>query len=395
MRILLTGGAGFIGSHIASQLVARGDDVRVLDCLHPAAHGEAATGASPQPGGEAATFGGDQLPAGAGFIRADVRDPVAVRSALGGVDAVVHQAAMVGMGVDVADMPEYVGCNDLGTAVLLAAMAATGVSRLVLASSMVVYGEGAYECGEHGVVRPLPRDADDLRAGQFEPRCPHCTAPLVPGRVDEDATLDPRSVYAATKLAQEHLSAAWAHATGGAVVALRYHNVYGPGMPRDTPYSGVAAIFRSALERGVGPRVFEDGAQRRDFIHVADVARANVVALDSLTGAEPAGKPAPFRAYNVATGRPRTVADMARALSGALAGPEPVITGQFRAADVRHVVASPIRAARDLGFMASVEFGDGIAEFATAPLRGTATVSGHGAGTPPVVAQMADAGAQV
>ena len=237
-----------------------------------------------------------------------MRDRAAVAAALRGVDAVVHQAAMVGMGVDLDDLPEYVGCNDLGTAVLLAEMARAGVHRLVLASSMVVYGEGAYACAEHGPARPPARDVADLAAGRFEPRCPRCGDPLTPALVDEDAPLDPRSVYAATKLAQEHLSAAWARQTGGTVVALRYHNVYGPGMPRDTPYSGVAAIFRSALEAGRAPRVFEDGRQRRDFVHVRDVARANLAALDATAQAATG-----LRAYNVASGTPTTVGEMAGA----------------------------------------------------------------------------------
>src|SRR5439155_21536844 len=170
--------------------------------------------------------------------------------------------------------------------------------------------------------------------------------------------LEPRSVYAATKLAQEHLAAVWARATGAGAVALRYHNVYGPRMPRDTPYSGVAAIFRSALERGAPPEVFEDGRQRRDFVHVRDVAAANVLALAAAdTG---------FRAYNVASGRPRTVGDLAEALAAAMDGPAPVVTGRFRAGDVRHVVASPERARRELGFTATVPFADGVAEFARA-----------------------------
>lgn len=174
-------------------------------------------------------------------------------AALSGVDAVCHQAAMVGLGKDFADAPEYVGCNDLGTAVLLAGMAAAGVRDLVLAGSMVVYGEGRYDCPRHGSVRPGPRAVADLDAGRFEPRCPACGAELVPGLVTEEAAGDPRNVYAATKLAQEHLAAAWTRATGGRAVALRYHNVYGPGMPRDTPYAGVASFFRSALARGEAP----------------------------------------------------------------------------------------------------------------------------------------------
>jgi dTDP-L-rhamnose 4-epimerase len=279
-----------------------------------------------------------------------------------GVDVVVHQAAMVGMGVDLADLPEYVGCNDLGTAVLLAEMARAGTARLVLASSMVVYGEGAYTCAGHGAVVPLARGAADLAAGRFEPACPRCGAPLTPGLVDEDARLEPRSVYAATKLAQEHLVAAWARGSGGAAVALRYHNVYGPGMPRDTPYSGVAALFRSALEAGRPPRVFEDGRQRRDFVHVRDVARANAAAVDAT------GTPG-FRAYNIASGTPTTVGAMATALADAFGGPAPQVTGAFRAGDVRHIVASPRRAADELGFRATVDLDSGLAEFVRAPLR--------------------------
>jgi dTDP-L-rhamnose 4-epimerase len=297
-------------------------------------------------------------------LTADVRDPAAVGRALAGVDAVVHQAAMVGLGVDLDDLPEYVGCNDLGTAVLLAAMARTGVHRLVLASSMVVYGEGAYACPDHGPVSPAARDVADLAAGRFEPGCPVCGAPLSPGLVDESARLDPRSVYAATKVAQEHLTAAWARQTGASVAALRYHNVYGPGMPRNTPYSGVAAIFRSALEAGRAPRVFEDGNQRRDFVHVRDVAAANVAALTST------GSASGWRAYNIASGVATTVGEMARALASAMHGPTPVVTGEFRLGDVRHVVASPARAEAELGFRAAVGLADGMAEFARAALRG-------------------------
>jgi dTDP-L-rhamnose 4-epimerase len=349
MRVLVTGGAGFIGSHVVELLVAGGYEVVALDVLHPAAHGATA----------------DPPYLDVPLIRADVRDQAAVAAALRGVEAVVHQAAMVGMGVDMTDLPQYVGCNDLGTAVLLAQMARAGVGRLVLASSMVVYGEGAYACPAHGSTRPAPREPADLAAGRFEPTCPRCGAPLSPGQVDEDAPLEPRSVYAATKLAQEHLSGAWARATGASAVALRYHNVYGPRMPRDSPYSGVAAIFRSSLERGEAPRVFEDGRQRRDFVHVRDVALANLAALDALERA-PSGS---LRAYNIASGNPRTVGKLAGALAAATDGPAPVVTGQFRAGDVRHVVASPARARQELGFTASVAFDAGVAEFARAPLR--------------------------
>src|SRR5690606_37769469 len=154
----------------------------------------------------------------------------------------------------------------------LSAMAAVGPRRLVLASSMVVYGEGAYDSDRHGSVPPGPRRVEDLEHGRFEPPCPVCGGALRPGLVDEDSRLDPRNAYAASKVAKEHYAAAWARAVDGSVIALRYHNVYGPGLPMDTPYAGVAALFRTALQKGRPPRVFEDGVQRRDFVHVRDVA---------------------------------------------------------------------------------------------------------------------------
>ena len=290
-----------------------------------------------------------------------MRDPEVALRAVAGVTAVCHQAAMVGLGVDIGDIADYVSHNDLGTAVLLRALAASGFAgRLVLGSSMVVYGEGRYRCPAHGIVRPGPRVASDLDAGQFEPPCPVCGSALVCERVDEDAPTDPRNVYAATKLAQEHLCGAFARETGVAFTALRYHNVYGPRMPRDTPYAGVASIFRSAFAGGRAPRVFEDGGQQRDFVHVRDVARANVLAL---------GDGAPGT-YNVASGTPRTVLDLAEALGRAIPGaPSPVVTGEWRAGDVRHIVASPARAAAALGFAAVEDFEAGMREFAVAELR--------------------------
>lgn len=346
MRVLITGGAGFIGSHIADLLIARGYEVRLLDALLPAAHSAG------------------QLPTyldGYDVVRADLADTASLRSALSDVDAVCHQAAMVGLETGVADMSDYVLHNDLGTARLLTAMAEESVSRLVLAGSMVVYGEGRYRCAVHGAVRPGPRAGEDLESGVFEPRCPECGALLDPGLVPEDAPVDPRNTYAATKLAQEHLAATWCRHTGGSAAALRYHNVYGPRMPRDTPYAGVASLFRSALASGRAPAVFEDGGQRRDFVHVEDVARANLAALQAATPG--------FRAYNVCSGQPRTILDMARALAEAAGGPEPVVTAQYRLGDVRHIVADPAQAADELGFHAERDFGAGMAEFGTAQLR--------------------------
>jgi dTDP-L-rhamnose 4-epimerase len=331
MRVLVTGSAGFIGSHVVEALRERDHDVRTLDVRY----------------GE------------------DVRDEATVARCLAGVDVVCHQAAKVGLGLNIFDMPDYAATNVLGTSVLLAAMARAEVGRLVLASSMVIYGEGAYDCDGHGRVRPGPRAETDLLAGRFEPRCPFCGSPLTPKTVGEESLKDPRNAYADTKLAQEHLAASWARATGGAVAALRYHNVYGPRMPRDTPYAGVAAIFRSCLERGEAPRVFEDGGQRRDFVHVRDVARANVLAVESLEVSDAIGdRP---RAYNVASGDVRTIGDLATALAKAYGGPDPVVTGDYRLGDVRHIVASPDRAAAELCFRASVSFEDGMAEFAARP----------------------------
>ena len=328
--ILVTGGAGFIGSHIVEALVEEGLGVRVLDaCL-----------------GE------------------DVTDGAAVRRALRGVDAVCHQAAMVGLGQDMLDIADYSRNNDLGTAVLLRELAAVGFAgRLVLASSMVVYGEGGYRCPNHGERRAEPRDPADLAAGLFEPRCPDCGEALEPLPIDESAPLDPRSVYAATKAHQEHLCFCFARETGVPVTALRYHNVYGPRMPRDTPYAGVAALFASALAAGRSPRVFEDGRQLRDFVHVRDVARANVLALTT-------PEPLPG-AFNVASGQPRTVGELAAALHVAAGQkmPPPVVTGEFRLGDVRHVFASAERAEEVLGFRAREPFEASVAEFARPLLR--------------------------
>ncbi|WP_189220949.1 NAD-dependent epimerase/dehydratase family protein [Saccharothrix coeruleofusca] len=340
MRVLLTGGAGFIGSHIADLLTARGDEVVVLDAYLPQAHRERPADAS------------------------GVADVTAIGPAdLAGVDVVCHQAALVGHGLDPSDAPGYAFNNDYGTAALLAAMHAAGVTRLVLASSMVVYGEGRYRCAEHGVVRPGPRRAEDVARGRFEPPCPRCGAALEPLLVPEDAPLDPRSTYAASKLAQEHYAAAWARQTGGQVWALRYHNVYGARMPRDTPYAGVASLFRSALERGEAPTVLEDGRQRRDFVHVSDVARANVLAVDTPQ------QEGSFTPLNICSGEPRTVGELADELADACGGPRPRVVGGARAADVRHVVGDPAKAAELLGFRAATGFAEGVKRFASDPLR--------------------------
>jgi len=347
--VLVTGGAGFVGSAVVDALLGEGHEVRVVDALDPAAHD-----GPPAYLAEAATM-----------VVADLCDAAAWAHLLDGVEAVCHQAAKVGVGKDVRDAPAYVHANDAGTAALLAALSARGFAgRLVLAGSMVVYGEGRYTCAEHGVVRPGARRVADLAAGRFEPPCPRCGLPLAPGLVPEDAPADPRSIYAVTKLTQEHLSAVWARESGAALTVLRYHNVYGPRMPRDTPYAGVASIFRSALAAGRAPEVFEDGGQLRDFVHVADVARANVLALTA--------PQAPPGTYNVASGEPRTILALAAALAAEVGGPAPITTGAYRLGDVRHVVASPALACERLGFRAQIPFAQGAAAFARDPLRASA-----------------------
>lgn len=343
MMMLVTGGAGFIGSEIVRLAVDRGAEVRVLDSLRADVH---RTAPGPVDGVE--------------LVRGDVRDATVLDRALRGVDVVCHQAAKVGLGVDLSDAPDYTESNVTGTAELVAAMDRAGVGGLVLASSMVVYGEGAYRDASGRRRRPAPRATDDLDAGRFEPRDPDTGEPLEADLIDEDDVLDPRNVYALTKLAQEHLAASWARATGGRAAMLRYHNVYGPGMPRNTPYAGVAALFRSAIERGEAPRVFEDGRQRRDFVHVTDVAGANLAAVGALS-AQASGT---ARAFNVGSGTVTTVGEVAAGLARVMDGPEPVVTGEYRLGDVRHITASSARARAELGWRARVSLEAGLRDFA-------------------------------
>ncbi|MER7071809.1 NAD-dependent epimerase/dehydratase family protein [Terrabacter sp. NPDC000476] len=353
MTVLVTGGAGFIGSHVVEALVADGRHVRVLDSLRADVHGT-------DPDLAVLEALGDAVDLHVG----DVTERHDVEAALDGCDVVVHLAAKVGLGVDFDDTEDYARSNVMGTAVLLAATARGAVRRLVLASSMVVYGDGDYLDAQGRVVRPLPRRPADLRAGRFDPVGPGGEA-LVPTLVGEESVLAPQNVYAATKLHQEHLARAWARSTTGRAALLRFHNVYGPRMPVDTPYAGVASIFRSALERGEAPRVFEDGRQRRDLVHVRDVADAVVRAAGWTTTAE-AGS---ARAFNVGSGVVRTVGELAAELSDALGGPAPEVTGAFRLGDVRHVTASSARIGAELGWRARIAFDDGIEELAAAPLR--------------------------
>lgn len=348
MQVVVTGGAGFIGSHVVDALVAEGHTVRVIDALSPAAHAGRPT----------------YLRDDVDYVEVDLADIGDRPAILDGAHAVAHLASRVGLGRNLYDAPDYVRDNALGTATLLRALAASGFDgRMALASSMVVYGEGRYRTSDGTPVRAPQRTPVDLSAGRFEPVDPRTGLPLIAEAVPEDAPLDPRNTYAATKVHQEQLCRVFGVECGVAVTMLRYHNVYGPRMPRDTPYAGVASIFRSAYERGRAPQVFEDGRQLRDFVHVRDVAAATVRAL---LGPTPVDGP-----VNVASGTPRSVLDLALALAASFGDDAraPQITGRWRVGDVRHVFADPGRAQRELGFTPDVDFVEGVAEFARAPLR--------------------------
>jgi dTDP-L-rhamnose 4-epimerase len=319
--VLVTGAAGFIGRVVSERLESGGAEVVGYDRAIDTAD--------------------------------DITDLCRVSHAVRGCDAVVHLAAKVGLGVGIDDIDDYARNNDLGTAVVLRAAADAGIGRLVYASSMVVYGEGAYDCPRHGAVRPGPRHRRDLARGDFEVHCPRCAADLEPRLIVESTPLDPRNAYAATKLHGEHLAATWARETTGVAVALRFHNVYGPGLPRNTPYAGVAALFASRLAAGEPAQVFEDGRQRRDFVHVHDVAGAVGAAVQAPL--DPG-----LTSLNVGSGQVRTIAEVASALTRAIGGPEPVITGDFRLGDVRHVTADSSAAQRALGWRAEVDLRDGV-----------------------------------
>lgn len=352
MRALVTGGAGFVGSHVVDALLARGDEVAVLDNLDSRVHGTPPARAP-----------------GARFVQGDVRSALDVREALGdrGVDVVFHEAAMVGYGRGAADAEAFTDANVVGTIRLLDALsrAPRKPERVVLASTMALYGEGAYECRACRVPREAaPRRAQDLERGAFEPRCGACGEPLEARAVTEEHPPRPATSYAISKLDQELTAMSLGRALGIPVVALRYHNVYGARMPRGTPYAGVASLFKSRLLAGEPPLVFEDGGQLRDFVHVADVARANLLAADA-----PLARVA-FEAMNVGTGAPRPIRDLARALADAIApGLAPRVTGDWRAGDVRHVYASVEKARKLLAYEPRVAFEAGVAAFAREPTR--------------------------
>ena len=342
---LVTGGAGFVGSHLAERLLADGWHVRAIDNLDPLAH---AGGRAP-----------GHLPPELELITADLRDRDAVDGALEGVEVVFHLGGVVGNGESMVNVRRAVDVNSVGTATLLEAVMARrdAIRRLVVASSMVVYGEGAYRCPDHGSVPAPGRSAEQLRERRWEPLCPRCGSELRPVPVSEDMALRPASVYGITKRDQEELALVLGRAYGFEVVALRYLNVYGPRQALGNPYTGVAALFAARLLAGRRPRVFEDGRQIRDLVSVRDVVAATALAADA-----PA---APGHAVNVATGRRVQVAELAHMIGRALGSDlEPEITGEFRAGDIRHCFADCSRARELLGFEARRTLADGLPELA-------------------------------
>jgi dTDP-L-rhamnose 4-epimerase len=341
VKTLVTGGAGFIGTHLVRELVARGGEVVVLDSLEGQVHGAA----------------GPDLPEGVRFVHGSVGDAEATADALEGVDRVVHLGALVGVGQSMYEIERYVRDNTWATAAFLERLVACDPmpSRLVVASSMSIYGEGEYECAEHGRVAPHPRPEEQLLARAWECACPDCGRELAPVPTSERKPLIPTSVYAVTKRDHEELALVVGAAYGIPTVALRFFNVYGPGQALSNPYTGVAAIFASRLLNGKPPIVFEDGRQSRDFVHVSDIVRGILLALES--------DDAVGRAVNLGTGRPSTVAEIAAILAAGLdLDIEGDVVGQYRAGDIRHCFADVSLAEEVFGFRAAVTLEEGMAD---------------------------------
>ena len=340
MNILVTGGAGFIGSHLVDALIERGHRVRVVDALVSQVH------EAEEP---------LHLNARAEFVRGDVCDEEVLTRALDGIDAVYHEAAEVGVGQSMYEIQKYVRANDCGTAVLLEALIQrrTQIRKLIVASSMSIYGEGAYECSGCGVRHPHLRPTPQLLGRQWECSCPDCNSQLRPLPTNEDKPLFPTSVYAITKQDQEQLCLVVGRAYGIPTVALRYFNVYGARQALSNPYTGICAIFSSRLLQDQAPMIFEDGEQTRDFVHVSDIVQANLLALERDS--------ADYHAINVGSGRATSVRQLARLLTEGLGKDlEPEVVGKYREGDVRHCFADISRARRLLGYEPKVSLEEGV-----------------------------------
>jgi len=344
-RVLVTGGAGFIGSYLVDALVQRGHHVRVFDSLEPQVHG---------PSGEAPEY----LNPAAELVVGDVRDRAALMRGLDGISVVFHYAAAVGVGQSMYEIRRYVEANTLGGANLLDILANEehGVEKVIVASSMSIYGEGKYDCGECGVTYPQLRSDPQLRERKWEMRCPHCGREVRPLPTDENKPLYPSSIYAVTKRDHEEMFLCYGRAYRIPTVALRFFNVYGPRQALSNPYTGVAAIFSSRLLNHQPPVIYEDGLQSRDFIHVQDVIRASLLAMERVE--------ADYEVFNVGTGRPLTILEIARVLIDSLAdaGLEPEVAGQYRRGDIRHCFADIGKIEERLGFVPQVSFEDGVSD---------------------------------
>jgi dTDP-L-rhamnose 4-epimerase len=340
MKVLVTGGAGFIGSHLVDALVERGHEVRILDKLIEQVHGEEVPAhVNPQ----------------AELIQADICDKDALSRALDGVEVVYHQAAEVGVGQSMYEPERYMRANTMGTTVLLEQIRQRRAQfkKLIVASSMSIYGEGGYLCANCGNVAPQLRSSEQLRSRNWEIVCPRCKSVLSPIPTNEDKPLFPTSVYAISKQDQEQLCLVMGRAYGIPTIALRYFNVYGTRQALSNPYTGVCAIFCSRLLNDRPPLIFEDGEQSRDFIHVNDIVQANLLALES--------EAADFQAVNIGTGVATSVNDMARTLAEGLSKDiEPQVVAEYRQGDIRHCVADIARARKLLGYEPKVNLKDGL-----------------------------------
>jgi dTDP-L-rhamnose 4-epimerase len=340
MKTLVTGGAGFIGSHLVRALVDSGDEVVVLDSLESQVHED-----SPP-----------ELPDSVELIVGEVGDSELADRALHGAERVVHLAAAVGVGQSMYEIARYTQLNTMSTASFLERVVAQRpmASRLVVASSMSIYGEGEYECGQHGRVAPGMRAQEQLLARQWELECPACGRPLRPVATTEAKALQPTSIYAINKRDHEEMSLVIGAAYGIPTVALRFFNVYGPGQALSNPYTGVAAIFASRLLNANPPIIFEDGEQSRDFTHVSDIIQGILLALESDRAAG--------HAVNLGTGVQTSVAKVAEVLAAGIGiEVDPLRNGQYRAGDIRHCFADVSRAEELLGYRPEVAFEDGMA----------------------------------
>jgi dTDP-L-rhamnose 4-epimerase len=340
MNILVTGGAGFIGSHLVDALIKQGHRVRVLDALVSQVH-ETAEPTNLNPRAE--------------FLRGDICDSEVVKRALEDVEAVYHEAAEVGIGQSMYEIPKFVRANDLGTAILLDALSERRqqVRKLIVASSMSIYGEGAYECPSCGIKHPQLRSNSQLLDRKWEFACPDCGSELKPLPTNEDKPLFPTSVYAISKQDQEQYCLVVGRAYGIPTVALRYFNVYGTRQALSNPYTGICAIFSSRLLQDQAPMIFEEGEQTRDFVHVSDIVQANLLALEKSS--------ADYQPLNIGTGRPTSVRQIARLLTEGLGKDlQPEIVGKFREGDIRHCIADISRARALLDYKPKVQLEEGI-----------------------------------